>query len=155
MLVLNGRCYGFSCIQHLILLKIRPIFYPILSQDQLGRALFPLGDLTKADVRALAARFDLPTKDRKDSQGICFLGKLKFSDFIKYHVGEKEGDLVEYETGKKMGNIRAIGTTPLASGKAWAWLEGPGMSLQKVLKIIPFLFRATTIRRKKCVIHLE
>lgn len=84
-------------------IKDQTYFLSHLSQDQLARALFPLGDLTKTDVRTLAAQFNLPTKDRKDSQGICFLGKLKFSDFIKYHVGEKQGDLVEYETGKKVG----------------------------------------------------
>lgn len=84
-------------------IKDQTYFLSHLSQAQLARALFPLGELTKAQVREQAARFDLPNKERKDSQGICFLGKLKFSEFIKYHVGEKEGDLVEYETGKKMG----------------------------------------------------
>ena len=84
-------------------IKDQTYFLSHLNQAQLARAIFPLGDLSKADVRSLAARFDLPNKDRKDSQGICFLGKLKFSEFIKYHVGEKQGDLVEYETGKKVG----------------------------------------------------
>ena len=84
-------------------IKDQTYFLSHLSQAQLSRALFPLGDLTKADVRALAAGFDLPNKERKDSQGICFLGKLKFSEFIHYHMGEKEGALVEHETGKKIG----------------------------------------------------
>ena len=84
-------------------IKDQTYFLSHLSQEQLSRALFPLSGVTKADVRALAARYNLPTKDRKDSQGICFLGKLKFSDFIKHHVGEVEGDLVEFETGKKVG----------------------------------------------------
>jgi len=87
-------------------IKDQTYFLSHLTQAQLSRALFPLGDLTKADVRALAHRFDLPNKERKDIQGICFLGKLKFNDFIKYHVGEKEGDLIEYETGKKLGKHR-------------------------------------------------
>ncbi len=85
------------------IIKDQTYFLSHLSQAQLARALFPLGDVTKADVRALAAQFDLPNKERKDSQGICFLGKLKFSEFINYHLGEKQGDLVEYETGKKVG----------------------------------------------------
>lgn len=84
-------------------IKDQTYFLSHLSQAQLSRALFPLGEITKEEVRALAARFDLPNKDRKDSQGICFLGKLKFSEFIKYHVGEKTGVLVELETGKKVG----------------------------------------------------
>ena len=52
----------------------------------------------------LADQYNLPNKARKDSQGICFLGKLKFSEFIKYHVGEKPGMLVEFESGTVMGN---------------------------------------------------
>ncbi len=88
------------------LIKDQTYFLSHLTQAQLARALFPLGDLTKEQVRQEAQRFDLANKNRKDSQGICFLGKLKFSDFIKYHVGEKSGDLVEYETGKKVGTHR-------------------------------------------------
>lgn len=84
-------------------IKDQTYFLSHLSQIQLARALFPLGNLTKAEVRALAQKFDLPNKERKDSQGICFLGKLKFSEFIKYHVGEREGDLIEWETGEKKG----------------------------------------------------
>ena len=87
-------------------IKDQTYFLSHLSQEQLRRAQFPLGDLTKVEVRTLAARLNVPTKDRKDSQGICFLGKLKFSEFIRYHVGEQEGDIVEFETGKKLGKHR-------------------------------------------------
>lgn len=85
------------------LVKDQTYFLSHLSQEQLKRVLFPLGELTKAEVRELAQEFDLPNKDRKDSQGICFLGKLKFSEFVKHHMGEQEGPLVEIETGKQMG----------------------------------------------------
>ncbi len=54
-------------------------------------------------MRALAHEFDLPNKDRKDSQGICFLGKLKFTEFVRHHIGEKLGPLVEVETGEEVG----------------------------------------------------
>jgi tRNA-5-taurinomethyluridine 2-sulfurtransferase len=84
-------------------IKDQTYFLSQVSQKQLSRALFPLGDLTKLQVRARAHAYDLPNKDRKDSQGICFLGKLKFAEFIKYHLGVKEGSLVEIETGKIMG----------------------------------------------------
>ncbi len=87
-------------------IKDQTYFLSHLTQEQLKRVLFPIGHLTKDQVRALAHEFDLPNKDRKDSQGICFLGKLKFSEFIKYHVGEKQGDLIEWETGKKVGTHR-------------------------------------------------
>lgn len=84
-------------------IKDQTYFLSQLSQEQLKKSLFPIGDLPKKEVRALAHAYDLPNKDRKDSQGICFLGKIKFADFVRHHVGEQKGDLIEYETGKKIG----------------------------------------------------
>lgn len=63
--------------------KDQTYFLSHLSQRQLSRTLFPLGVLTKGEVRRLAAAAGLPNKDRKDSQGLCFLGKVKFSEFIQ------------------------------------------------------------------------
>jgi len=83
--------------------KDQTYFLSNLSQKQLSKIMFPIGHLSKKEVRAHAQQFDLPNKDRKDSQGICFLGKIKFSDFVKQHVGQKKGDLVEFESGNKMG----------------------------------------------------
>jgi len=74
-----------------------------LSQEQLSRLIFPIGHLHKNEVRKLAHDYDLPNKDRKDSQGICFLGKFKFSDFIKHHLGIQKGLMIESETGIVMG----------------------------------------------------
>lgn len=85
------------------LIKDQTYFLARLTQEQLSKALFPIGEFTKEEVRNLAQHFDLATKERKDSQGICFLGKLKFADFVKHHLGEQAGDLVEYETGKQVG----------------------------------------------------
>ncbi|HSW77128.1 MAG TPA: tRNA 2-thiouridine(34) synthase MnmA [Candidatus Saccharimonadales bacterium] len=82
--------------------KDQTYFLAYLSQAQLKRALFPIGGFEKLQVRQLAKQFDLPTQDRKDSQGICFLGKFQFSDFLKAHLGTKMGDLIEFETGKKL-----------------------------------------------------
>ena len=64
-------------------IKDQTYFLAHLSQAQLSRALFPLGHFTKAQVREAAELLSLPTKNRKDSQGLCFLGKVKFSEFIK------------------------------------------------------------------------
>lgn len=85
------------------IVKDQTYFLSHVTQEQLSRALFPLGSLQKTEVRALAQQYDLPTKNRKDSQGICFLGKLKFREFVRHHIGDKEGALIEYETGKKVG----------------------------------------------------
>lgn len=75
-------------------IKDQTYFLANLSQKQLQTVLFPLGSLTKAEVRDLAQRAQLPTMQRKDSQGICFLGKVKFNEFIKvlcYHPCEHPG----------------------------------------------------------------
>lgn len=83
-------------------IKDQTYFLSMLNQKQLSKAIFPIGKFYKTDVRKLAKEFDLPNKDRKDSQGICFLGKIKFSDFVKYHVGIQKGNIIEYETGLKV-----------------------------------------------------
>ncbi|HSC24812.1 MAG TPA: tRNA 2-thiouridine(34) synthase MnmA [Candidatus Babeliales bacterium] len=82
--------------------KDQTYFLSHLNQKQLKRVMFPIGHLQKSELRALAHQFDLPNKDRKDSQGICFLGKFKFSDFIRHHLGTQSGLMIEYETGKIM-----------------------------------------------------
>jgi tRNA (5-methylaminomethyl-2-thiouridylate)-methyltransferase len=89
-------------------IKDQTYFLSNLNQEQLARALFPIGHLSKAQVRDLAAQYDVPNKDRKDSQGICFLGKLKFSDFINHYLGQAPGDMIEYETGVKLGKHRGF-----------------------------------------------
>jgi tRNA-specific 2-thiouridylase len=79
-----------------------------LTQEQLKRALFPIGHLTKPQVRELAQAYDLPNKDRKDSQGICFLGKIKFTDFVRHHLGERVGKIVELESGDVLGEHKGF-----------------------------------------------
>ena len=83
--------------------KDQTYFLSHLSQEQAAIAMFPIGGMMKRDVRALAERWDIPAKSRKDSQGICFLGKIKYSDFVRHYMGEKEGDILEAETGRKLG----------------------------------------------------
>jgi len=84
-------------------IKDQTYFLSQLTQKQLSRALFPIGGYEKKEVRKLALKFELPNALRKDSQGICFLGKIPFDAFLKYHLGEKRGNLVEYETGTILG----------------------------------------------------
>lgn len=89
-------------------IKDQTYFLSHLSQEQLARVMFPIGHLSKPEVRDVAQKYDLPNKNRKDSQGICFLGKLKFSDFIKHHIGERPGYFVEHETGKRLGEHKGF-----------------------------------------------
>ncbi len=84
-------------------IKDQTYFLSHLNQAQLSRVLFPIGHLEKSKVRALAHEANLPNKDRKDSQGICFLGKFKFNDFLKHHLGQTAGPIIEYETGIRLG----------------------------------------------------
>lgn len=84
-------------------IKDQTYFLSQIGQNQLKRLVFPIGHLIKEQVRTLAQSLDLPNKDRKDSQGICFLGKFKFKDFIKAYMGEKEGLFIEAETGACVG----------------------------------------------------
>lgn len=88
--------------------KDQTYFLSNLNQAQLQRALFPIGHLQKVEVRRLARDFDLPNCDRKDSQGICFLGKIDYRDFVKFHLGEVDGPIVELESGEKLGEHRGF-----------------------------------------------
>ena len=83
--------------------KDQTYFLSSLRPDQLDRLRFPIGDLSKSQVRALAAEFELCNKDRPDSQGICFLGKISYRDFVAFHLGEKPGKIVELVSGKVLG----------------------------------------------------
>ena len=70
---------------------------------QLKKALFPIGHMRKEEVRAIAEKEHLVNARRKDSQGICFLGKLNYNDYVRRYLGEKEGDIIDIETGKVLG----------------------------------------------------
>lgn len=89
-------------------IKDQTYFLSYLTQKQLQRILFPIGHLNKEEVRALAQHHNLPNKDRKDSQGICFLGKFKFRDFIHAYLGEQSGQLIEIETNKIVGEHKGF-----------------------------------------------
>jgi len=84
--------------------KDQTYFLAYTNYKQLEKVIFPLQTLkNKDEVRSYAIKKNLPAAMRKDSQGICFLGKLSFFDFIKYHLGEKKGLLINYETLKIEG----------------------------------------------------
>ena len=84
-------------------IKDQTYFLARLNQAQLARALFPLGELRKAQVRELAREFDLPTQNRRDSQGLCFLGQIRFSDFVREHLGVLKGEIVDADSGEVLG----------------------------------------------------
>ncbi len=75
--------------------KDQSYFLCQLNQDQLSRALFPIGHLTKPQVREIARKADLPSAEKKDSQGICFVGKVDLPVFLQQQLKAREGDAVE------------------------------------------------------------
>lgn len=83
--------------------KDQTYFLAMMQQEQLQKALFPIGKMQKSEVRAYAQKHGLATAGRKDSQGICFLGKIAFSDFVKEHLGVHKGVFIEKETDKELG----------------------------------------------------
>lgn len=123
-------------------IKDQTYFLSYLSQEQLSRALFPIGHLTKDEVRALAHSYNLATKDRKDSQGICFLGKLKFSEFIKFHLGQLPGSIIEYETGKKIGEHKGFWFHTIGQRQGSGLAGGPWYVVSKdIAKNIVYMSR--------------
>ena len=74
--------------------KDQSYFLYTLNQEQLAHTLFPIGHLTKPEVRKLAEKFGLPTATKKDSQGLCFIGKVDMKDFLSHYIDKKPGDVI-------------------------------------------------------------
>ncbi len=77
--------------------KDQSYFLCQLSQQQLAKALFPIGELLKPEVREIAKAQDLITAEKKDSQGLCFIGKVRLPDFLQQQLKPKEGQIVEID----------------------------------------------------------
>lgn len=86
--------------------KDQTYFLHRLDQDRLRRLLFPVGERSKSEVRRLAERFELPNRGRPDSQGICFLGRIRFDEFVAAHLGERPGPIRRIDTGETLGEHR-------------------------------------------------
>jgi len=83
--------------------KDQSYFLSFIKPEVLERVMFPIGEYTKPEVRALARKFGLPNAARKDSQGICFVGKVDFVEFLKQYIPPKKGDIVDTE-GNVLGS---------------------------------------------------
>ena len=82
--------------------KDQSYFLWTLTQTQLSKTLFPVGNIEKPEVRKLAEKYGLSTAIKKDSQGLCFIGKIDIKDFLKNYIKEKKGKVLN-EAGKKIG----------------------------------------------------
>lgn len=82
--------------------KDQSYFLWTLTQKELSKTLFPVGGYEKSEVRKLAKKFGLPTAEKKDSQGLCFMGRLDMKDFLKHFIKAKNGDVLD-ERGNIIG----------------------------------------------------
>lgn len=82
--------------------KDQSYFLCQLSQQQLSKALFPVGEFTKPEVRAIASKLNLVTADKKDSQGLCFIGKVRLPEFLQQQLQPKEGTIIEVSADAKV-----------------------------------------------------
>lgn len=86
--------------------KDQTYFLSRISARQLERSLFPVGGLQKTEVRRCAAQLGLAPQERRDSQGICFLGGVRYRDFVMAHLGDRPGAVVDEATGDQIGTHR-------------------------------------------------
>jgi tRNA-specific 2-thiouridylase len=98
---------------------------------QVSKLMLPIGDLLKQDVRRIAAEAKLPGAYRKDSQGICFLGKINYNDFLRHFLGEKEGVIIEMETGKRVGTHLGYWFHTIGQRKGLGLSGGPWFVIRK------------------------
>ena len=101
---------------------------------QVAKLLFPIGHLWKREVRNIALREHLLNAQRKDSQGICFLGDIDFRDYIKANLGENPGDVRELETGRKIGTHRGLWFYTIGQRKGLGFGGGPWFVVKKNVK---------------------
>ena len=106
-------------------LKDQTDFLAQLDNLQVSKLMFPVGHLMKDEVRRIAAEASLPSAKRHDSQGICFLGKINYNDFIASYLGEKEGPIVEVETGRILGTHRGYWFHTVGQRKGLSLSGGP------------------------------
>lgn len=83
--------------------KDQTYFLYRITETQLARTLFPVGNLTKEEVRKIAQENSLPVAEKKDSQGICFIGKIDTKEFLQQEIKPCRGDIVDVDTGEKVG----------------------------------------------------
>ncbi|MBP5260379.1 MAG: tRNA 2-thiouridine(34) synthase MnmA [Paludibacteraceae bacterium] len=100
-------------------------FLARITYDQLLRVIFPIGHMYKYEVRAIADKAQLPSALRKDSQGICFLGKVNYNDFIERYLGTKDGPIVERETGRVLGRHQGFWFHTIGQRKGLGLSGGP------------------------------
>lgn len=121
--------------------KDQSYFLWTLRQDQLVHCVFPLGDLKKPEVREIARAAGIPTAEKKDSQGICFLGMVDVKVFLQRYIPNKKGDVV-LEDGRKVGEHEGVWYYTIGQrkgldlGEKNKWLKEKGASASAPLYVV-------------------
>ncbi len=126
--IVDGTTYLATAVDPV---KDQTDFLARISYSQLSHLMFPIGSLPKAKVREIAAEVKMPNAFRKDSQGICFLGKINYNDFIKRHLGIKKGPIIELETGRKLGEHNGYWFHTIGQRKGLGLSGGPWYVVKK------------------------
>lgn len=124
----DGRLYLATAADPV---KDQTDFLAQISYGQLSHLMFPLGRMPKREVRQAALDAGLPNATRKDSQGICFLGKIDYADFIERHLGTRPGPVIEIETGRKIGEHRGYWFYTIGQRKGLGLSGGPWFVVRK------------------------
>lgn len=143
-----GKDYDYLCTGHYAQLKVdrdgqlwlcagvdlvkdQTDFLSQLSSSQIRKCIFPLGGMMKRQVREIAEAEHLPCAHRKDSQGICFLGKINYAQFISRFLGERTGDIVDIETGRVLGQHKGYWFHTIGQRKGLRLGGGPWFVVRK------------------------
>ena len=97
---IDGKDYLCKCLDNT---KDQTYFLSQLNAKQIESCLFPLGDITKKEVREIANKLNLNIANKKDSTGVCFIGERNFKQFLSNYLPSKKGDIVDIKTNKKIG----------------------------------------------------
>lgn len=124
----NGKVWLGTAIDPV---KDQTDFLAQITYLQVNKLMFPLGKLYKHQVREIASSNKLPTANRKDSQGICFLNNINYNEFVEHFLGQKEGDIIEYETGNKLGKHRGYWFHTIGQRKGLGLSGGPWFVVKK------------------------
>ncbi len=111
--------------------KDQTYFLGQITYDQVQKAMFPIGHLDKSEVRKMAIEMKLPSANRPDSQGICFLGKINYNDFIKKQLGEWPGAIVDFESGKTLGEHKGFWFHTIGQRRGLGLSGGPWFVVDK------------------------
>lgn len=126
--VIDNKVFLSTAKDHV---KDQTYFLGQVDYMQVSKLMFPIGDLLKSEVRTIAAEQALPSAQRKDSQGICFLGKINYNDFIKRYLGERKGKIIELETGKILGKHNGFWFHTIGQRKGLGLSGGPWFVVKK------------------------